>query len=200
MPTQSVLVCSRFSTSSEGVTSCDSQTWSETYVVSPEQQAQLELLITGGFDTEIYLQFFWGTIGLLHPHFIVVFHNFRSYATSFSCLAASSSRLRTRPLITARAWLCMFSGSCSIRRKRALISSETLRSDLSNISSSVEHPRHLAIAATLSAGGGFLSCSHPMYVLTAVSIRPAKAFCDSPAVSRFAFRFSPMLIGMPDMS
>lgn len=64
MPTQSALVCSRFSTSSEGVTSCDSQTWSETYVVSPEQQAQLELLITGGFDTEIYLQFFWGTIGL----------------------------------------------------------------------------------------------------------------------------------------
>ncbi|RMO58535.1 hypothetical protein ALQ37_200046 [Pseudomonas syringae pv. aptata] len=64
MPTQSVLVCSRFSTSSEGVTSCDAQTWSETYVVSPEQQAQLELLITGGFDTEIYLQFFWGTIGL----------------------------------------------------------------------------------------------------------------------------------------
>ncbi len=64
MPTQSVLVCSRFSTSSEGVTSCDAQTWSETYVVTPEQQAQLELLITGGFDTEIYLQFFWGTIGL----------------------------------------------------------------------------------------------------------------------------------------
>lgn len=64
MPTQSVLVCSRFSTSSEGVTSCDAQTWSETYVVTPEQQAQLELLITGGFDTDIYLQFFWGTIGL----------------------------------------------------------------------------------------------------------------------------------------
>lgn len=64
MPTQSVLVCGRFSTSSDGVTTCDSQTWSETYVVTPEQQAQLELLITGGFDTEIYLQFFWGTIGL----------------------------------------------------------------------------------------------------------------------------------------
>ncbi|RMW30560.1 hypothetical protein ALO95_200361 [Pseudomonas syringae pv. antirrhini] len=64
MPTQSVLVCSRFSTSSEGVTSCDSQTWSETYVVTPEQQAQLDLLINGGFDTDVFLQFFWGTIML----------------------------------------------------------------------------------------------------------------------------------------
>ncbi|RMM82992.1 hypothetical protein ALQ71_200111 [Pseudomonas coronafaciens pv. striafaciens] len=64
MPTKSVLVCGSFSTSPEGVTTCDSQTWSETYVVTPEQQAQLELLITGGFDTEIYLQFFWGTIML----------------------------------------------------------------------------------------------------------------------------------------
>ncbi|MEE5058202.1 hypothetical protein V2J93_05345 [Pseudomonas alliivorans] len=64
MSTQSVLICSAFQTSAEGVITCSSQTWSETYVVTPEQQAQLDLLITGGFDTEIFLQFFWGTIML----------------------------------------------------------------------------------------------------------------------------------------
>lgn len=64
MAVQSVLVCAEFSQSETGQTSCTSQAWTEAYVVTPEQQAQLDLLTTGGFDSDIFLQFFWGTIML----------------------------------------------------------------------------------------------------------------------------------------
>jgi len=68
---QSVLVCSQFSTSSSGVVSCDVQAWTETYVVTPEQQAQLELVVNGGFDSGAFMTFFEGTLGLFAVGFAV---------------------------------------------------------------------------------------------------------------------------------
>ena len=62
MSTQTVLTCSQFTQSSEGVTSCTSQAWQEAYVVTPEQQAQLELVINGGFDSESFVLFFSATL------------------------------------------------------------------------------------------------------------------------------------------
>lgn len=62
MATQTVLTCGQFSQSAEGVTSCTSQVWAEAFVVTPEQQAQLELVINGGFDSESFMQFFAGTL------------------------------------------------------------------------------------------------------------------------------------------
>jgi len=64
VPSQSVLTCAQFSTSAEGVVSCSSQSWAETYVVTPEQQAQLELFIQGGFDQEAFTFFFTSTLML----------------------------------------------------------------------------------------------------------------------------------------
>lgn len=71
MPSQSVLVCAGFSTSAEGVTTCDNQVWTETYVVTPEQQAQLELVINGGFDPEVFAFFFSATLLLFATGFTV---------------------------------------------------------------------------------------------------------------------------------
>lgn len=71
MSSQSVLVCSQFSTSSSGVVSCDVQAWTETYVVTPEQQAQIELLANGGFDSDTFQTFFIGTMGLFAVGFAV---------------------------------------------------------------------------------------------------------------------------------
>ena len=71
MPSQSVLTCTQFSTSTEGVISCSTQAWTETYVVTPDQQAQLELVITGGFDGDTFMQFFMGTIMLFVVGFTV---------------------------------------------------------------------------------------------------------------------------------
>lgn len=71
MPSQSVLVCSQFSQSPEGPITCDAQTWTETYVVTPEQQAQLDLVINGGFDPEIFTFFFSATLMLFATGFAV---------------------------------------------------------------------------------------------------------------------------------
>lgn len=62
MPSHVVLTCGQFVTSAEGVTSCTAQTWEETYVITPAEQAQLELVINGGFDSAVFLQFFGGTL------------------------------------------------------------------------------------------------------------------------------------------
>ena len=71
MPSQSVLVCTGFTTSVEGVTTCDNQVWTETYVVTPEQQAQLDLVVSGGFDPEVFTFFFTATLMLFATGFTV---------------------------------------------------------------------------------------------------------------------------------
>ena len=71
MPSQSVLVCSQFTQSPDGVTSCTAQAWTETYVVTPEQQAQLDLVINGGFDPEVFATFFTATLMLFATGFAV---------------------------------------------------------------------------------------------------------------------------------
>ncbi|WP_268796411.1 hypothetical protein [Pseudomonas huanghezhanensis] len=64
MSSQSVLACSQFTTSSDGSISCTQQTWTETYVLSPDEQAQLELVIGGGFDAGTFTLFFNATLAL----------------------------------------------------------------------------------------------------------------------------------------
>ncbi|WP_282367860.1 hypothetical protein [Pseudomonas sp. PS02290] len=64
MSTQPVLVCSQFSQTADGVTNCTSQAWVDTYVLTPDEQAQLELVIHGGFDSSTFLQFFGATLTL----------------------------------------------------------------------------------------------------------------------------------------
>lgn len=71
MSTQPVLVCAQFTQSSSGVTSCTSQTWVDTYVMSPDEQAQLELVVHGGFDSDTFLQFFGATLTLFAIGFSV---------------------------------------------------------------------------------------------------------------------------------
>lgn len=68
MTTQAVLVCTAYS--SDG-TACSSQAWVESYVVTPDQQAQLNLLTNGGFDSEMFLTFFMGTLMLFATGFAV---------------------------------------------------------------------------------------------------------------------------------
>lgn len=56
------LVCQQFTTSSEGVVSCTQQVWLEAYVFSPQEQAQVELVLQGGLSWEVFGQFFLGTL------------------------------------------------------------------------------------------------------------------------------------------
>ena len=71
MPSQSVLVCTAFSENESGIPVCTAQAWTETYVVSPEQQAQLDLLTMGGFDEEVFTFFFSATLLLFAIGFSV---------------------------------------------------------------------------------------------------------------------------------
>jgi hypothetical protein len=47
------------------------QTWTETYVVTPVQQAQIELMANGGFDPETFSFFFSATLLLFGTGFAV---------------------------------------------------------------------------------------------------------------------------------
>lgn len=64
MATQLIKICLAPTTTPLGTVSCDNQVWAESYVVTPETAAQLDLLINGGFDADTYNLFFWGTVGL----------------------------------------------------------------------------------------------------------------------------------------
>lgn len=71
MANQSVLVCFGMSADSGGGSLCNNQQWVSTYVVTPDQAAQLELLTTGGFDTNSFSLFFSGTLLLFATGFAV---------------------------------------------------------------------------------------------------------------------------------
>lgn len=71
MSTQPVLVCAEFSQSGDGVIACTKQAWVDTYVMSPDEQAQLELVVHGGFDSETFTQFFGATLTLFAIGFTV---------------------------------------------------------------------------------------------------------------------------------
>lgn len=57
-----VQVCTNFSTSSDGVTSCSAFEWQQAYLIPPEASGAVDLLLTGGFDWDVFLQFFGGTL------------------------------------------------------------------------------------------------------------------------------------------
>lgn len=71
MSTQPVLVCAEFSQSGDGVIACAKQTWVDTYVMTPDEQAQLQLVINGGFDADNFLLFFGATLTLFATGFAV---------------------------------------------------------------------------------------------------------------------------------
>lgn len=71
MSTQPVLVCAEFSQASDGSISCSKQTWVDTYVLTADEQAQLQLVVNGGFDSASFLQFFGATLGLFAVGFTV---------------------------------------------------------------------------------------------------------------------------------
>lgn len=62
MAIQSVLTCGTFTTDAQGAISCSQEAWTETYVIPADQVAQLELVLNGGFDPELFMQFFGGTL------------------------------------------------------------------------------------------------------------------------------------------
>lgn len=64
MATQLVKVCLGPYVGPTGATLCNTQDWVESYVVTPETAAQLDLLINGGFDADTFNLFLWGTLGL----------------------------------------------------------------------------------------------------------------------------------------
>jgi hypothetical protein len=64
-------VCTAYATGSDGVETCTTQAWVESYVVTPDQQAQLNLLTNGGFDSEMFTTFFMGTLMLFATGFAV---------------------------------------------------------------------------------------------------------------------------------
>lgn len=71
MSTQPVLVCAQFSQSGSGAITCTQQTWVDTYVMTPDEQAQLQLVVNGGFDSDTFLQFFGATLSLFAIGFTV---------------------------------------------------------------------------------------------------------------------------------
>lgn len=71
MSSQPVLVCAEFSQSGDGVTSCTKQTWVDTYVLTPDEQAQLQLVVNGGFDADTFTLFFGATLVLFATGFTV---------------------------------------------------------------------------------------------------------------------------------
>ncbi len=65
MATQFVNVCTEFGTDAEtNITSCLHSEWIEAYVIPTDLASELELLLSGGFDSETFLQFFGATIVL----------------------------------------------------------------------------------------------------------------------------------------
>ncbi|MBK57304.1 MAG: hypothetical protein CML01_00510 [Pseudomonas sp.] len=64
MATKFVRTCEQFQTLGDGSITCSQEQWTELYVIPPEMAAQLELVLTGGFDGETFLQFFSATIVL----------------------------------------------------------------------------------------------------------------------------------------
>lgn len=71
MSTQPVLVCAEFTQTSDAAVTCTKQTWVDTYVLSPDEQAQLQLVVNGGFDSDTFLQFFGATLTLFAIGFTV---------------------------------------------------------------------------------------------------------------------------------
>jgi uncharacterized membrane protein YjjP (DUF1212 family) len=63
--------CTQFTQTSGGVTTCTAQGWVDTYVVTPDEQAQLQLVIQGGFDSSSFSLFFGGTLLMFATGFAV---------------------------------------------------------------------------------------------------------------------------------
>lgn len=64
MATKFVRTCEQFETLVDGSIACSQEQWTELYVIPAEMAAQLELVLTGGFDGETFIQFFSATIVL----------------------------------------------------------------------------------------------------------------------------------------
>ena len=64
MALSTVLTCAAFTTSGNGEVICSQESWVETYVIPADQAAQLELVLNGGIDPAIFLQYFTATIVL----------------------------------------------------------------------------------------------------------------------------------------
>lgn len=62
MATQPTLVCQQFSVDAQGVVNCAQQAWVESYIFSPAEQAQVELILQGGMNWETFGMFFVGTL------------------------------------------------------------------------------------------------------------------------------------------
>ncbi len=62
MATYPTLICEQFTTDANGVVSCAQQVWIDSYIFSPAEQAQVELVLQGGMNWESFGLFFVGTL------------------------------------------------------------------------------------------------------------------------------------------
>lgn len=59
-----VQVCASWITNTDGTASCSAWTWTQAYLLPPEAEGQIDLLIQGGFSPELFTKGFLGTLSL----------------------------------------------------------------------------------------------------------------------------------------
>lgn len=59
-----VQVCASWITNTDGTASCSSWTWTQAYLLPPEAEGQIDLLIQGGFSPNLFGVGFTGTLTL----------------------------------------------------------------------------------------------------------------------------------------
>ncbi|MWV13746.1 hypothetical protein F3I62_16725 [Pseudomonas sp. R-28-1W-6] len=64
MATEFIQVCRAWTTNTDNSASCSSFEWIQGYVLPPEAEGQLDLLIQGGFSAELFQIGFGGTLTL----------------------------------------------------------------------------------------------------------------------------------------
>ncbi|MNZ79475.1 hypothetical protein D3C78_980790 [compost metagenome] len=64
MAVEFIQACRSWSTNPDGSVTCSSFEWVQGYILPPEASGQLDLLIQGGFSSDLFRIGFMGTLGL----------------------------------------------------------------------------------------------------------------------------------------
>ena len=59
-----IQACSSWTTNPDGSASCSAYEWVQAYLLPPEVEGQLDLLIQGGFSSDLFQVGFLGTLSL----------------------------------------------------------------------------------------------------------------------------------------
>lgn len=69
MATEFIQVCRTWTTNADDSVSCSAFEWIQGYVLPPEAGGQIDLLIHGGFDPELFQVGFMGTLSMFSVGF-----------------------------------------------------------------------------------------------------------------------------------